>query len=1037
MHSFSVRMLDRFCKTLKKFVQMFFLFLSLSLCSLAETDLFICFYGSDPSFCSGDFQFSVDDFAKYQNTSFPEAEKVFFEFIDSLKKGDVIDLAKFDKSNEIDFHNNGTIDFASVEIKTSSDFIPNELHFSGIDLVLSVSSALKNATFENTNIQVQDGKLIAQNILVDGVSLSSINSLQADFIEASNILNGAEQFSTKILSQSENSQFVLRSFQTLTLNVYIFKSQLLFGYSNNESVISFDLEEFYGNVTIDHSSLRNKDILITLECLCYSSYFHFPFLILDFVGFLTLQDSNWPYLKQPILQINAKSNPLINNIAVSGFIPAYLTTAPFMTTNISPTKESSGFIKVSLGEASTFTIIQPFLLTEQFYFYIRELSSPESSSNTTITANPPLLYVNIDRFEGEHDYILNGSAFFVLNHIPGKNSTIYVDHLWIESNELTFPFDLEGASKIRVTDYVKMKTYPTHFLPQYIGEPPQGEVSQRKFNLICAKLLKEEKEDLLLPENGIRGFVQGASIVEPYYEQDPQTEAVLKCFGMKIEGNINSVSNILCFSDDTSKCPSSSQPVTEDNWNNYVRSDVLSINLYVYKSGITLSFMNFSKTILNITGSSYEKIAIVDASNINKITAEKVELLVSSQNPNATVELRDSKFGADIYSMGPLVTDISSLKTIPSVFFQNVTITDVDENHITFGEDITLEKNGITVSSQDATIQLLSDEVKFSFNANRNNTLNVEFHSSNAQVSFDSLSKATDLFTISNFSGTLTISESVVPFTIRNARDVTIQANSDLTFSSKLEISGQFSSNVNIASSSLSVLDNANITTHIITDDFYLADHAIALIDSISVNKNFDVYPGSILSVPKVRDINCMLRIHYNLTDLPRLEMQFLNSDNAWNNHSIDFIYEGISANDAIRGADLFFSNIPIIQSDGIVCSSFQYTFHSNFVYYNNQYSILKSVCSGDSISIALNDNAVPPPQPTPIPYIPTQSPVPDNTSEQVVIISCTVLAFFFIIIVILVKWMNKKKKYTVKKKTENIDLNSTPLMNPHEGNAE
>ncbi|OHS95725.1 hypothetical protein TRFO_10373 [Tritrichomonas foetus] len=1006
---------------------MFLLSLCLAFHAKAAESTYICFYDQDKDLCEGDFIFSVNNFEEYLSANITVTESVFFEFLASLKSDDVIDLDRFSNSTIVQFKSNITVSQISLS-SSNVDLLPADLHFFSLATVFSFNSFQK-VGFEACNVTLPDQKITADSLTVDGSSMKSLKSLKGDRIAVHRIFEIKDHFSIPVYSLNENSTFTVANFNTITLSTNIVNSCLEFGKS--DSLIIFDFLNYDGKVSIDHNSVSDYELFMTLKCLSHSPYLHFPYLNVNFVGQLSLPQSNWPESDTPIMTITATANLVLpSRLVVAGFIPANVDV--LNTLIITPTLDNSGFMKVYMLINKPLTIIQPLLLTQEYNFYINEFASLPKG-NVSVSSDPPLMYVNIRKFgEGEHDYVLNGSAYYVLNSLPGKNSTVYVEHLWFDSN-LTIPFDLNSISRIRVTDYVKMETFPTYFTPQFIGAQPTTEVNA-KFNIICAKLLKEQKEALLLPPNGTRGFVRGASIVTPFFEQDPTTTDTLKCFGINVKGNINTVSNRFCISDNAGKCPEGTQKVDVNEWDKYLTTDAAEVTFYLFNSGVSLSFQSFNNTHVFLYGSSYEKVSL-PSEGLSKITAENVEITFTSQNTEIEAEFTNVKFAPDSYLLGNLITDTNSLKTIKNKQFNDVFIQKVDESHITFGQEVKFEQNDVTFEAENTNISLESSNARFTFSEHHNKTMSV-FVQNTATVTLDGVESASDDFVIYNFSGILNLkgSSNNIPIVLRDTRNIEISADSKITFTNGLEIGGTFKSNVDVHSKLISINSDTTVETDklISADDFVISKNVVAKLPKMKVSNNFDVMMGSSLTIDSVENLPSEIRVHYNLADIPKLTLNSLSSVS-----KVVFVYDligEISRNEAVKNETQFLqSGIPIIYASD--CANVQFEFTSNYIYYSGEYSLLEAKCVDGSVKLFASSSAVVPPAPTEVPYIPTQSYKPDQTTKQVVIISCTVIAFFLIIVIIITKCMNRKKKYVSKKKE--VDMNTQPLLNTHEGNAE
>lgn len=508
--------------------------------SISNEPVTICFYDDNVTECQPcAYKYSISNFSEYIYADIPTSDFITYEFYAFTKTEDVINISRFNKTilkrMEFKYFSNETRSQPEFTLSTSDNFVPQTLMLVNVKPTLDFNTNFSEFLLDNSPLTIPGRYIQATNLGVDSNSIINVDYITSDSISFKSAFGFQKQQSFVIKSLTSNSKLDFIDVNSALLKISIVLSNLLFESQDNVSLLTFDLSNWYGNVSVSHGSFL-RIIFTVLECFAYSSQHHFPFLILNFMGQLELKKSNWPTSSTPLIQINALTSIsfISNKIIISGFIPAHILTGQSELT-ITSTIYSSGFQKLTVQNANL-SISQPLLFTENYYFFINELETTRKSGNTTITSDPPLMYVSIDKFtpnsSSKSEFQLIGSANYILKNLPsptnGFTPTVYVEHLYFENN-VTFNFDLKnGCSNIRVLDFVLMETWPTYFIPLYSGSE-KVESEQKKFKLICAKLLKEQKEKIMLPSFGFpRGFNRGASIVNSYYEQDPATNQTLK-----------------------------------------------------------------------------------------------------------------------------------------------------------------------------------------------------------------------------------------------------------------------------------------------------------------------------------------------------------------------------------------------------------------------------------------------------------------------------------------------------------------------------
>lgn len=1049
--------------------------------SISNDKVVICFYDDNITECPySSYKFSVSNFSEYIYADIPTSDHITFEFHAPTSQEDVINISRFDKSKlnklEFYFYSNET-QFPEFTLSTSDNFAPASLSFKNVKPTIDFNTNFSEFLLDNSPVTIPGRYIQASNLFVDSNSLQNVDLITSDSISFKNAFGFQKQQNFVIKSLTSNSKLDFIDVNSALLKISIVLSNLFFESQDNVTLLSFDLSNWYGNVTVNHGSFLK--LFTVLECFAYSSNHHFPFLIVNFVGQLELKKSNWPKSDVPLLQITAMNQIsfISNKIIISGFIPAHILTGEGDLT-ITPTIYSSGFMKLTV-QNTNLSISQPLLFTENYYFFVNEIETTRKSGNTTIVADPPLMYVSIGKFTpstSKSEFELRGTANYILKNLPsptdGFTPTVYVEHLWFENN-VTFNFDLEnGCANIRVLDFVLMQTWPTYFIPLYNGNE-KAVSEQKKFKLICAKLLKEQKESLMLPPSGFpRGFNRGASIVHSYYEQDPSTSQTLKCFGLDIYGEVTDVSNIFCLADESTKssCPSDSQYIGEnDNWKKFVNIDAGELEFYAFR-GASLSFESFSMVNVSVIGSKGSEKIEIQPEGVDHLKLTNVDATLLVENSSVNVELTNSKLKgpSNTYGMGSLITDPTSLKSIEgrNDLEVQVIVKDVPDTKITIQKDgsVLLSDSGVSFKSrrsnhiekvdednipEPSSIILINRDVaniEFTFEQGsgqsiENSTIIAKFDNSSSTVSFNGLSYASRFFVLDGFSGTLNFGqETSIPIDLINDHDVTIQTSSEvkkLTFESELDLDGSFLSNVEIHSNRVRVVPRA-ITSEdsiISADHFAVLEDASATLKTLAITNSLSVFPGSHLSIENADEIPSEITVNYKLENLPSI---FIGSESK--KHKITrivFSYEDDNFNTAIMNRTLLFKDgLAIVEGSGLDCSDATYDFESSYIYYSGSYSLLKAECVGDdhnTVKLFVNPYANEPPTASPAPLIPTQTPAPNNTREQVIIISMTVVTFFLIVVIVIIKCMNRKKKYVSKNK----NLDTQPMLIPNEGNAE
>lgn len=1078
---------------------MILLALTIIASSINDDPVLICFYDVNATLCPPFARsFKVSNFSDFITADIPTSEKITFEFHASTSLNDVINISRFDESKlknlEFVFLPDESKTQPEFTLSTSNKFVPSNMILNNVRPTFDFNTNFTELFLLNSVINIPGKYITAKNLNVDADSLKNIDTITSDSILFNNVFGDQSPRSFVVNSFSEKSTIQFVSISSLMLKASIVLSKLLFENQHNTTLISFDFSNWYGNVTIKYGSL--KELFMTLECLAHSPYHHFPFLSVDFANQLQLPKSNWPNSTKPLIQITAMSVlSFSNKIVISGFIPAHILTGPSDLT-ISPTIISSGFMKLTM-QNSNLSISQPLLFTENYYFFINELATTKKEGNTTIYSNPPLMYVCIDKFtenpNSKTEFQLIGSANYILKNLPAPNNgfapTVYVEHLWFENN-VTFNFNLQdGAPSIRVLDFVLMQTWPTYFIPLYTGKNQMEEkaVDQKKFKLICAKLLKEQKEQLMLPPSGLpRGYNRGASIVHSYYEQDPTTNQTLKCFGLDIHGDVSDVSNIFCLADANtkSKCPPDSQFIgTDEKWQKYVTTDAGELTFYLFREA-SLEFANFSMVNVSVIGSESSEKVSIEPTGVDHLSLTNLQATILNNNRSVNVELTNTKLTSPggRYEMGPLKTDPFSLKSIENreELDVQVTVKNVPDTKITINKKggVTLTDSGVTYRSkihqndQNITSTLFENddenmlepasfilinsdvsEIVFTFEEGSgesifNNSIVATF-SNSTQASFSGLSHASRFFVLDGFSGTLDFDKEItIPIDLINGHDIKIKTSTKefLTFQSEVDFAGTFVSDVEIRSNHARVMPGSEISVDptIKANHFVVMENAAASMKSLSVKDSLNVYPGSYLNVQETDEIPQTLTVHYNLENLPSVYINANSkssklTDKKINVKRIIFSYEDDKFNTAIMNRTaLFKDGIEIVSGTAISCSSTSFDFQSTYAYYYGIYSLITAKCVGDdhnSVKLYVNDKSTAPPEPTPAPLIPTATPEPNNTRQQVVIISMTVVTFFMIIVIVIIKCMNRKKKYVSKNQNKNLD--TQPMLQPNEGNAE
>lgn len=1022
---------------------------------ISAQELRICFYKANETLCVPEsHNFDVDNFNEYETAELPAADTIFFDFQSSLKDGDSINLTRFadhlTTAHFAGFENSST---PTISVTTDT-FVPSNLTFENVETTLNFNQ-FTSLSIINSPLTVKDQAINATGLKADGVSISSITLISANKVSITDLFSATKAINIRMISHSENSTFAIGSFSTISLMTDIIFSRICFSYANKSPSALFDFDQWNGKLTISHSSLMEKEINMILRCLAYSKLHTVPFFRVNFIGNLNIPKSNWPVSTEPLFEVSGTTFPLLsipNIIQVGDFIPANVNTG-VSTLYIDPVEPYSGFLKVTV-EHDNLSIYHPVFLLENYYFYINELET-SLPKNTTVFCDPPLLYVSIDRFthksKSTGSLSLLGSGNYIIKSLPSakdRSPTIYIEHLWLESN-VTFPFDLESYStNIQILDYVLMNTWPTYFIPIYTGSKPD-KIPSSSHKIICAKLLKEEKESLLFPVNGYpNGFTRGTSVLHSYYQQDPDTEQQMKCFGYNIEPSSVEYSTVFCLATDEtkSKCPQDSLYISAtDSWDAHVQTDAGELTFHLLlNDASTFSFAGFSMVNVSIFGNTNQQVAI-SPENIDWLTLSHVTASFTSSNSLLNLNLTNVVLdNGDNYIMGPLYTDAASLKSLKcSESLQvPVTITDVTDKSISFNADgsVSLKESGVTfhvidnVNHTNPSVLIMSDkvtEVTFGFEPTTDNsTYIVKFnHQVNAQFTNPQNSPANLIF--DGFIGTLNLKQvKSVPFKFFNAHDIDIESDEDFQFDSDFEISGSLTSNRDITINSLltSTQNPTSIETHLQATNLEINANSTVNFTSVGVTGTFSMNPGSTVFIENAPTFPSVVSIIYNLANLPFV--QFGSKSNVAP-ELISFENVASSYNFIIKNqTNAFKDGIDVIS--GLDCSKTKYEFRSEYIYYQGEYSLLTAQCVDHTVRLFLNENAVPPPEPTPIPFIPTQSPTPDNTNKQVVIISCTVLAFFFIIVFVIIKCMNKKKKYVPKK--PQAELNTVPLL---EGNAE
>ena len=1066
--------------------------LALFTSSIRREPVTICFYDENVTECPPfALKYSVSNFSEFIDDDIPTSDLITFEFHALTKLEDVINISRFNFSElnimEFNCFSNDTQSQPEFLLSTSNNFAPPTLRLTNVKPTLDFNTNFSELFLDNSPITIPDRLITADNLGVDSNSLKNIDIITADKIAFKNGFGILKEQNFIIKSTSENSKLEFISFNTALLKINIVLSNLLFGNQDSSALLTIDLSNWFGKVTVNHYSMSN--LFTTLECLAYSFNYHFPYLIVNFANQLELPKSNWPTSTVPLIEIHGMDSFKLftNKIAISGFIPAHIYSDSSDLT-ISPTIYSSGFLKLTVGN-SNISISQPLLFTENYYFTISELETVRSSGNTTITADPPLMYILIEKFtpnkSSKSEFQLIGSANYILKNLPlphdNFSPTVYVEHLWFENN-VTFEFNLEdGVPNIRVLDFVLMKTWPTYFIPMYNMESYK-KVPDSKHKLICAKLLKEQKEELMLPSYGFnRGFNRGASIVHSYYEQDPTTNQTLKCFGLDIHGNIEDVSTIFCLADSSTKseCPADSQFIDQsDKWESFVANNAGDLTFYIFRDS-SLSFDGFQMVNVSVIGMKGSQKVEILPNGVDHLRLSNVDATLLADNSTVNVELTNSKLNTptDRYKMGALITDPISLKSVQGrdQFEVQVTVKDVPDTKITVTKEgsVTLIDSDVTFKSQrqqkiednendddddeeiePSSLILIKPEVSsvvFTFedgagDAIENNTIIAKFTNSSS-VSFNGLSSASRFFVLDGLSGTLDFGkERSIPIDLINVHDITIKASEEvdkLTFDSELDLDGSFISDVEIHSNRVRVIPGAKTSDDsvVTADHFALLEDSSATMKSLTVKNSLTVYPGAHLSIQNTEELPSVLTVNYKLENLPLIEIgkNSNKNDSKYKPSKIVFNYNDDNFNTAIMNRTLLLKNgLEIVSGSGFDCSTTSYEFYSPYVYYYGIYSLLKAECSGDdhnAVKLYINPNPAVPPTASPAPLIPTQTPAPNNTKQQVIIISMTVVTFFLIIVIVIIKCMNRKKKYVSKNK--NNDMDTQPMLIPNEGNAE